>query len=278
VSATESDESSGRKFDLVHTTLMSWLSDGTYRVGSSLPAQREIAAALGVSRDTVRNVVRTMTEDGYLSTTQGRGVTVVKSPELESAPRGRPQLYHFMHDAFRQAEVSLDVLALTAESFVGHFELHVGRVEAGELALRKVSVRMLLPSEDGELAYPRAWNPEDDRPWLRWRTMTRGNARKMERCRDRLTDYGVTLDLRINRVKLTPAFKLYVINGSDLLHGWYHPVTGPMNLEDGSIVDGAVERKCVGASLHHYRAGTEEFARYREYFQNHWDLAEQSEE
>jgi DNA-binding transcriptional regulator YhcF (GntR family) len=273
VSVSESDESGRRKSTLVYNTLMSWLAEGKYGERSQLPTQRKLADDLGVSRDTVQKVMRQLEEEGYISLTQGSGSTVLKVPETESTPQGRPQLYHSMHQAFKRSEVSLDVFALTAESFVGHFDHQVGRVEAGELALSKVAVRILLPSEHLELAYPRAWDPADKRPWLRWRNMARGNARKMERCRDRLSARGVTLDLRIHRVKLTPAFKLYVINGSTILHGLYHPVRAPIEFEDGTVVEDAVDVKGVGVSLEQYRAGGEEFDRHREWFKDHWTLS-----
>jgi DNA-binding transcriptional regulator YhcF (GntR family) len=276
VSVSESDESGGRKFDVVQNTLMSRLSDGTYRLGAMLPAQREIAADLGVSRDTVRHVVKQMTDHGYLETTQGRGSKVVKVPQSESVPPGRPQLYHSMHQAFKRSEVSLDVVALTAESFVGHFELQVGRVEAGELDLRKLSVRVLLPSEDVDHLYPRGWAPGDTGPQERWRRMARENAGKLRFCRTRLESRGVEADVRIRRVRVTPLFKLYVINGTDMLYGLYDPVRGPMELMDGTKVsEDAVDVKGVGVTLIQYGPGSVEFDLHGGWFQRHWDLSDE---
>ncbi|NUR00975.1 MAG: GntR family transcriptional regulator [Streptomyces sp.] len=268
------DPTARRKVAHAYNHLFSQLSDGTYPVGSMLPAERVLADDLNVARDTVRAALKQLKDEGYVTSQQGRGSKVVKVP-TEDTPPGRPQLYHFMHRAFKAAEVTLDVYALTAESFVGHFELQVGRVEAGELAqLRRVSVRVLMPSEHKELDYPRALDPEDNRPWERWRLMARGNARKLEHCRDRLADCGVEFDLQIRRVGHTPTFKLYFVNGMDTLYGLYTPVTGRMELLDGTVVEEAVDVKGRGASLEHYRPWDELSAEYREFFDGHWALAE----
>ena len=47
--------------------LESRISDGEYPVGSLLPTENEIAAALGVSRQTVRQAIATLRNKGRLS-------------------------------------------------------------------------------------------------------------------------------------------------------------------------------------------------------------------
>ncbi|MFB7248169.1 winged helix-turn-helix domain-containing protein [Streptomyces populi] len=276
------DESGGRPFQRVETALRLRLTDGTYRKGDMLPAQRTLEKDLGVSRDTVRNVLKLLAKEGWIATRRGSGTKVLKVPSA-AAPQGRPQLYNFMHDAFKQPEVSLDVSALTGESFVGLFDLQVGRVEAGEISPLRVHVRMMLPSEDTELLYPRSGDPKDPRVHRRWRNMARLNAADMEDFCARLRDKGVKAGLEVHRVGWTPQFKLYILNDADALVGIYSPVRGPIRLEDGTSVPNAMDVKGVGLTLHHHQRPKEEsarqssyFADYREWFDTTWsELAKQ---
>ncbi|MGW3664087.1 GntR family transcriptional regulator [Streptomyces sp. NPDC005141] len=278
----EGDESGGRPFQRVETALRLRLADGTYRKGDMLPSQRTLARDLRVSRDTVQNVLKALAEEGWITSRQGSGSRVLKVPSA-STPQGRPQLYNFMHDAFWQAEVSLDVSALTGESFVGLFDLQVGRVEAEEIAPRRVRVRMMLPSEDTELLYPRAWDPKDGRVHRRWRNRARMNVADMSDFCERLKAKGVDAALEVHRVPWTPQFKLYIVNDADALVGFYSPVRGPIRLEDGMSIVDAVDVKGVGATLHHHPRPKEEnarqgsyFADCRDWFDSNWDrLAKQ---
>ncbi len=56
--------------------------------GSKLPTERELATALGVGRNTVREAIRHLAHDGLVSTTLGRsGGTWVEQPPPEEASR-----------------------------------------------------------------------------------------------------------------------------------------------------------------------------------------------
>lgn len=278
----EGDESGGhergdRPFQRVETALRLRLADGTYRKGDMLPSQRTLAGDLGVSRDTVQKVVKALGAEGWITSRQGSGSRVLKVPSA-ATPQGRPQLYNFMHDAFKQPEVSLDVSALTGESFVGLFNLQVGRVEAEEIAPRRVRVRMMLPSEDADLLYPRAVDPNDDRVHRRWRDRARRNVADMNDFCGRLRDKGIDAGLEVHRVRWTPQFKLYIVNDADALVGFYSPVRGRIRLEDGMSIVDAVDVKGVGATLHHHPRPRGEnarqdshFAELREWFDSDWD-------
>ncbi|MFE2300889.1 hypothetical protein ACFXAW_22215 [Streptomyces sp. NPDC059445] len=187
-----------------------------------------------------------------------------------------------MHKAFWQSEVSLDVSALTAESFVGLFSRQVGRVEAQEIAPRHVRVRMMLPSEDTALLCPRAWDANDGRVHQRWRERARQNVADMNDFCERLRAKGVDVNLQVRRIPSTPQFKLYIVNNADALVGFYTPVRGPIRLEDGMTVVDAVDVKGAGATLRHHPRPKEEnarqgscFADFRDWFDSTWDLPEQ---
>lgn len=69
---------------------------GVYPRGSTLPAERELAAMLGVSRATLREAMAALREAGLVQTTRGRGGgTVVtlkpRTPSARAAARITPQ-------------------------------------------------------------------------------------------------------------------------------------------------------------------------------------------
>lgn len=63
--------------------LRAQIADGAWQVGDRLPAEPELAAALGVGRSTVREAVRVLVHAGLLETRQGSG-TFVRSRQAVS--------------------------------------------------------------------------------------------------------------------------------------------------------------------------------------------------
>lgn len=63
---------------------------GVLQPGESLPPERELAARLGVSRDTVREAIKSLAEAGYLVTRRGRYGGTFLADELP-APSGAAQ-------------------------------------------------------------------------------------------------------------------------------------------------------------------------------------------
>ncbi|HOT90867.1 MAG TPA: fatty acid metabolism transcriptional regulator FadR [Anaerolineae bacterium] len=56
--------------------LINAILDGTYPPGSALPAERELAAQLGVTRPTLREALQRMERDGWISIRQGKSTLV----------------------------------------------------------------------------------------------------------------------------------------------------------------------------------------------------------
>ncbi len=56
--------------------LVTSILDGTYPPGSNLPAERELAAQLGVTRPTLREALRALESDGWFSVQQGKPTRV----------------------------------------------------------------------------------------------------------------------------------------------------------------------------------------------------------
>lgn len=69
----------------VATAIESGIREGRLRVGQRLPAERRLAAALGVSRTTATNAYRELEARGILRGRVGHGTTIVAAPEGAAA-------------------------------------------------------------------------------------------------------------------------------------------------------------------------------------------------
>ncbi|MFF3375545.1 winged helix-turn-helix domain-containing protein [Streptomyces sp. NPDC002680] len=272
-------EGGGREFDRILAELILRMSgdEGTpavYPLGSLLPPQRELAQEFGVSRDTVQRVLRVLTERNLIESRQGSGSRVIAAPE--PAPRtagaqpggavrlarpGRTTLAPHIREAFTKPEVTLDVFTLTSESLQGHIWLQAERIRTGEIAApRSIALRMLLPTDDLPLPYPRALgDPADTRPVDRLRAITGRHATSLRHVLGMLRAEGLVenVEVAIRRVPIVPAFKLYLLNGTDALHGMYEVVERPIVLEDETKPLAAIDVVGIGATLMHYVRGEE---------------------
>lgn len=61
---------------LCESRLIAAILDGTFPVNSNLPAERELAARLGVTRPTLREVLQRLARDGWLEIHHGRATRV----------------------------------------------------------------------------------------------------------------------------------------------------------------------------------------------------------
>jgi DNA-binding GntR family transcriptional regulator len=57
------------------------IADGEAKPGERLPPARDLAAVLGVNRNTVLRALRLLRDEGLLEFRRGRGITVVGTPE-----------------------------------------------------------------------------------------------------------------------------------------------------------------------------------------------------
>src|SRR5690242_21788569 len=62
----------GNPFEDTVERLLQTIRLGVLQPGESLPPERELAATLGVSRDTVREAIKSLAEAGYLVSRRGR--------------------------------------------------------------------------------------------------------------------------------------------------------------------------------------------------------------
>jgi GntR family transcriptional regulator len=60
------------------------IEEGTWKGGDRLPAEPELASAFGVSRATLRDALRSLEEDGFVTRTRGAGTFVTHRPRLKN--------------------------------------------------------------------------------------------------------------------------------------------------------------------------------------------------
>ncbi|WP_461058639.1 winged helix-turn-helix domain-containing protein [Streptomyces pseudoechinosporeus] len=238
------------------------LTDGTYEVGNRLPPQRELAENFSVSRDTVQRVLKALAGEGWIESRQGSGTRVIKTQRIQTTTADAAQPGHavtlasLISKAFEQPEVTLDVYTLTSESLNAHVRVQTERIRARAIAPERIALRMLLPSETLELPYPRAKDPAYNKA-VRQRllSITRVHTASLRRAlRDlRIEGQGLvpTVDIEIRHAPLTPAFKLYLFNGAEALHGPYEVEQRRIELDTGEEIE-ALDVLGLGATLTHY--------------------------
>lgn len=252
----------GREFERVQEALRTRLTDGTYRVDSRLPAQRELAEHFNVSRDTVQRVLKALADEGWIESRQGSGTWVIKTQLIQTSTADAAQPGHavtlasLIGKAFEQSEVTLDVYTLTSESLNAHVRVQTERIRAKEIAPQRIALRMLLPSETLELPYPRAKDPAyKEAVRQRLLGITRVHTASLRRALRDLRTEGQgqvpTVDIEIRHAPLTPAFKLYLFNGAEALHGPYEVEQRRIELDSGEEID-ALDVLGLGATLTHY--------------------------
>lgn len=104
------------KKDVIAGRLAASIGSGALAVGDALPSERELCAAMGVSRETIRGALLILSTRGIVAVSQGAR-TVVASDEvgdlgLEVMPRGRIGAYGLddIHDARLMVEARVSRL------------------------------------------------------------------------------------------------------------------------------------------------------------------------
>ena len=69
-------ESPQRPAELTESRLIAAILDGTFPINSTLPAERELAEKLGVTRPTLREALQRLGRDGWLEIHQGKPTRV----------------------------------------------------------------------------------------------------------------------------------------------------------------------------------------------------------
>lgn len=122
--------------------LGSLVAAGRLAPGEKLPATRELAASLGLGRNTVTQAYEALASDGLLSSHVGQGTFVASrgaAPEIAAAhPRGRGFVWDGLLSEQARALRLPPALGRTAASGQIRFDFRGGRVDVGALPIPEV--------------------------------------------------------------------------------------------------------------------------------------------
>jgi GntR family transcriptional regulator len=97
--------------DQVAAEIRRAIAEGEAGPGERLPLVKDIAAVLGVNKNTVLRAMHILRDEGLLEFTRGRGITVTGTPEKSAVLRRVRDLVEFArHQGYRREDV-IDMIA-----------------------------------------------------------------------------------------------------------------------------------------------------------------------
>ncbi|MFI5806585.1 winged helix-turn-helix domain-containing protein [Streptomyces sp. NPDC051561] len=200
------------------------------RPGDRMPTQAQLAEEFGVERGAVRQALRILQEERLLvNVTKGSPATIADDAPAALAPHAAPPqptmvaLGSRIAEAFAAPHVEIDALCLTSVSLTMAVGEALRLIHEGRIRPEKVTVRVLLPSRDIDLAFPTPVADGTDerlqRRWLDQRNaqgqVLRHNLRNLRRT------HGIDVRVDFRALPFTPPVKLYLLNGSEALFAYY---------------------------------------------------------
>jgi GntR family transcriptional regulator len=92
--------------DQVAAEIRRAIADGEAGPGERLPLAKDLAAVLGVNKNTVLRALHILREEGLLDFQRGRGITVAGSPQRGAVVKGVRDLVDFCRaQGYRREEV-----------------------------------------------------------------------------------------------------------------------------------------------------------------------------
>lgn len=227
---------------LIADELRREIRDGLYQVGERIPSQAELETRFGYSRPTVQRALKELRKGGYIDNQRGRPSEVLPWHEpgrgvgAAEAEPAYASLGTYIAEAFQAPDITIDVFSLTTETLFKALTAELGRVQSGRIRPASIRVRVLLPSQDAQLAIPkRVDDPADERPLRRLRQLVEGHVISLRSAftvlRESHPDIDVDIDFRT--VQLTPMSKVYVLNAQTVLFGYYRVVQRPVEFGNG---------------------------------------------
>ncbi|NLU74089.1 GntR family transcriptional regulator [Streptomyces sp. HNM0575] len=215
--------------EIVATALRDLIDSGELPPGARIPTQKDLAAEFDVNRTAVRQALQELKRLGLL-TDAGRGAppSVARpGPSQESPKPAGTELASRLYEAFRAEHVTIDTYSLTTETFNNALARPHRSIVDGTLRPRSITVRVIVPGPEANLALPRLVDdPSDPRPLQRLHELqtTWSAALRMSLAtfRDRYDVPEVSCEIRT--VPATPLHKLYILNRTEALMGFYTAV------------------------------------------------------
>ncbi|MFC9650757.1 MULTISPECIES: winged helix-turn-helix domain-containing protein [unclassified Streptomyces] len=231
------------------------IESGELAAGQPIPTQKSLVETFGVQRGVIRRALRSLQEDGLLTeVTRGAPPRIADRSAVPRAAGGAggtgvagvagavgtvgvgadeaPQetmvaLRPRITEAFRADHVRVDALCLTAESLSAALGEQRLRIQDRSVAPSSVTVRVLLPNRDIELAFPRSVSTADTHPdegdlvHQRWLQQRNSHGTVLSDHLVGMRSAGIDVDVRFKALPFTPSVKLYVLNGTEALLAYY---------------------------------------------------------
>ncbi|MFC8198957.1 GntR family transcriptional regulator [Streptomyces sp. NPDC057298] len=165
---------------------------------------------------------------------------LMESPTVANAPQvpatsSVVALRDHLRSAFAAPEVWIDAICLNGQSLAVAMGDPIHAVHAGEVRPEKISVRVLLPSRDIDLAFPRAAEPnndEDGHVHQAWLIERNAHARSMSASlRSLRATHGIDVQIAYRAVPFAPMAKLYLINDNTALFSYYTMVQREIEID-----------------------------------------------
>jgi hypothetical protein len=191
-----------------------------------MPTQAQLADEFGVERGEVRQALKILQGEQLLThVTRGAPATVadIAARTVQPPQSSTVALASRMNEAFDARHVEIDALCLRSVSLNLALSEPIRRIHEGRLNPARVSVRVLLPSRDIDLAFPTpvadGHNGRLHREWLAQRNaqgqVLRGNLLALR------ASHGIGVSVEFRALPFTPPVKLYLLNGVEALFGYY---------------------------------------------------------
>lgn len=224
------------RYRLLAADLRKLILEGKLGPGDTLPKQQQLLRRYGVGRGTVQSALQLLRDEGLIEEgVSGRAARV--------APLGSSlqPLAHHIARAFSARHVSLDVWALTAEQLSKAVQIQAEAIRQGRQRPESIVVRVLLPDLETPHPYPRhVDDPDDPRPLQRLRHVIRTYAGALEHSLTALAEEKLVANVRVDirGMPTIPGEKRYIINGSEILTGFYQIRRSRMyNNPDGTALE-----------------------------------------
>jgi hypothetical protein len=274
----DSDGGAAPRYRQVAADLREMILDGRLSPEENLPTQQSLRRRYGIGRGTVQSALQVLRDEGLIEEgVPGRAAQVAR--------RGGTlqPLGHHIARAFSVRHVRLDVWALTAEQLSKAVQIQTEAIRAGEHRPESVAVRVLLPDLETPHPYPcRVDDPADPRPLQRLRHVIRTYAGALEHSLTALAEEHLVPEVRveIRGVPTIPGEKRYIINGSEILTGFYQIRRSQMiGNADGAALD-VLELHSDGSLFPLVREGgapaaqaldTARFEQMQQWFETRWE-------
>ncbi|MGK5553978.1 winged helix-turn-helix domain-containing protein [Actinomadura kijaniata] len=205
---------------------------GKLKPGDKLPSQPELASRYEVARETVKAALRLLQAERLIISRQGSGSFVRAQTER---PVGlRPHV----EAAFERPHVSIDFAGFSGETLHNTLIEVLDKVRAGRLTPESLKIRIMMCDTLKPMALPRKVDTDTADDAIRKRA-GRITSRAVDGIVDavyELVDLGLiksaSAEIRVH--ELTPAFKLYILNGEEVFYGLYPVVRHTIRMNGGS--------------------------------------------